>query len=113
MKLPNASSALVDLRKLIEYALDEDSPRGRHKARVFKSALGITAKDAPILVELIREAVIDAESIVGEQDFYGQRYAVDCKINFENRRATVRMGWMIRRGERFPRMTTCFVIKGA
>ncbi|WP_200235400.1 DUF6883 domain-containing protein [Thiohalocapsa halophila] len=43
MKLPNANQAVVDLEKLRGYCLNPAHPRGRHKARVFAAALGITA----------------------------------------------------------------------
>jgi hypothetical protein len=46
MRLPNAERALVDLDKLRDDCLNPAHPRGRHKARVFASALGITARKA-------------------------------------------------------------------
>ena len=38
---PRARDAVIPTDKLIAYALNSDHPRGRHKARVFRSALGI------------------------------------------------------------------------
>ena len=38
--LRNADSAVIDPRKLLDYILDPTNPQGRHKARVFKRALG-------------------------------------------------------------------------
>ena len=35
MKLPNGERAIVDTRKLLEYCLNSEHPRGRNKARVF------------------------------------------------------------------------------
>jgi hypothetical protein len=46
MKLPYAESAIVDVRKLRDYCLSAAHPRGKHKARVFASALGLTAEDS-------------------------------------------------------------------
>ena len=46
MKLPNASAAFIDLRKLRDYSLSGTHPEGKHKARVFFAALGIGAEDA-------------------------------------------------------------------
>jgi hypothetical protein len=40
MRLPNATSAFLDIRKIANYCLDGDHPLGRHKARVFRAALG-------------------------------------------------------------------------
>jgi len=41
MKLPNGEHAIVDIVKLRDYALSQHHPRGRHKARVFLSALDL------------------------------------------------------------------------
>jgi uncharacterized protein len=53
--LPNAESAHIDLTKLVRYALDRSSPDGRHKARVFSSALAIEQQDA----EYLRDAILE------------------------------------------------------
>jgi hypothetical protein len=45
MKIPGAAQAVIDTRKLAEYALSLEHPRGRHKARVFQSALGVSMGD--------------------------------------------------------------------
>lgn len=111
MKLPNAENAVIDVRKLVDYALDPTNSRGQHKARVFKSALGFTIDNADELRDAILPCVRDAEAVIGELDFYGQRYTVDCRIKTEVGEATVRTGWIIRQSESFPRLTTCFVLK--
>ena len=49
MLLPYAENAEVDIRKLIEYCLNADHPEGKHKARVFAAALGMTVRDAEAL----------------------------------------------------------------
>ena len=46
MRLPNAENAFIDVRKLTEYVLDTADARGRHKARVFATALGLTLENA-------------------------------------------------------------------
>src|SRR5690606_30105208 len=111
MKLPNVDNAYIDLRKLTEYVLDPDNPRGQHKARVFEAALGITKENAEALKKAILESIRSAEAVRGEKDFYGQRYTVDCKIVTDIGEALVRTGWIIRRDEDIPRLTTCFVLK--
>lgn len=111
MKLPNAQNAFIDDRKLTEYVLDLESPKGRHKARMFRTALGITAEHASELKSLLLYAVLNAECVEGEKDQYGQRYTVDCTIALESHWAVVRTGWIILKGEDFPRLTTCFPVK--
>jgi hypothetical protein len=41
MKLPNAEKAFIDNKKLLDYCLNPLHEEGKHKARVFQSALGI------------------------------------------------------------------------
>lgn len=110
-QLPNFENAIIDIRKLTEYALDAESPRGRHRARVFKSVLGLTIDDAGELKSAILACLPNSEAESGETDFYGERYTVDCRIVTGAGAATVRTGWIIRQKESFPRLTTCFVIR--
>jgi hypothetical protein len=44
--LPNADKAVVPLEKLRGYSLASSHPVGKHKARVFASALEMTEDDA-------------------------------------------------------------------
>ena len=55
--LPAADEADIDREKLVSYALDPSSERGKHKAHVFKAALGIEAEDADYLTETILAAL--------------------------------------------------------
>ena len=66
MGLPNAKWAEVDLRKLADYCLSPMHPVGRHKAAVFRAALGLTAADAQMLRERILLAAIDGQAIAGQ-----------------------------------------------
>lgn len=110
MHLPGADRAVVDIVKLRHYCLSPIHPRGRHKARVFVATVGLTAADA----ELLREALLDAartgEAITGITDEYGQRYAVDFEFVRAGKRARIRSAWIVRKGEDFPRFTSCHVL---
>jgi hypothetical protein len=77
VRLPNGARAIVDLRKLADYCLNLDSPRGRHKARVFAGTLGLTATAAPRLQTKLLEIARTGEAKPGERDRYGQRYTID------------------------------------
>jgi hypothetical protein len=46
MQLPNSDGAVVDIRKLRDYCLNPLHDEGKHKARLFASALGMTVADA-------------------------------------------------------------------
>ena len=54
--LPNRERAVVDLAKLRDYCLNPCHQDGKHKARVFKAALGVGRADAEWLRERILEA---------------------------------------------------------
>jgi hypothetical protein len=112
MLLPNGKLAIVDLRKLRDYCLNPDNPRGSAKARVFASALGITAKDSEMLRARLLEVAASEHAAVGELDLYGQRYTIDFEVETESGRAGLRSGWIVLRGEAAPRLTTCFVRRG-
>ncbi|MBK9215478.1 MAG: hypothetical protein IPM59_07735 [Chloracidobacterium sp.] len=112
MRLPNGENATVDIRKLTEYCLNPDDPRGRHKARVFASALGITVADADELREKLLDIARTTESAVtGENDAYGQRFVVDFEWTTAAGTASVRSTWIVLTDEDFPRLTTCYVLK--
>ena len=98
------------MQKLRGYCLNPDHPRGKHKARVFASALGLTVEDSEELRQALLTAAISSEAIPLEEDEYGQRYVLDFEMSTETESATVRNGWIVRRGEDFPRFTSCWVL---
>ncbi len=110
MKLPNADRAVVEIEKLRDYCLSSSHPRGRHKARVFVTALGITADDAEELRQAILSAVLTEDATPTERDEYGQRFVVDFLMRRHGKEAVVRSSWIIRRGEDVPRLTSCYVL---
>ena len=111
MLLPHRERAIVDLRKLRDYCLNPDSPRGRHKARVFAAALGITAAEAPYLRAKLLEAARTEDAQRGEFDLYGQRYTIDFEMQTQAGKTTVRSGWIVLHGKTVPRLTTCYIKK--
>jgi hypothetical protein len=110
MNLPNSEHALVDIHKLRDYCLSTEHPYGRHKARVFASALGLRAEDAELLQEALLDAALVGEAELGEQDEYGQRYVLDFEMIGPEGQATVRSSWIVRSDEDFPRLTSCYVL---
>lgn len=110
MRLPGGEHAIVDIAKLRDYCLNERHPRGRHKARVFASVLGLTGGDADVLRHSLLKAAVDGEVVLGERDDYGQRYVLDFEMAGPRGRATVRSNWIILRGETYPRMTSYYVL---
>jgi hypothetical protein len=42
-RLPRSDEAILDIRKIEDYCLSPSHPRGRHKARVFREPLTLSA----------------------------------------------------------------------
>lgn len=76
MKLPNAQQAYIDIRKLEDYCLNDEHPRGKDKAIVFKSALGVTRIHSLILKNEILGKVGEFEASERDSDEYGRRFSV-------------------------------------
>jgi len=110
LKLPNGDRAIVDQPRV---TLPESAsrtvtkrPPERHNA----SVLGYTAEDAEELRNALLEAAGLLDAVPGEQDEYGERYTLDLIVVSPIGQATVRSGWIVRKDEDFPRLTTCYVL---
>ena len=101
--------AIVDVAKLRDYCLNPAHPRGRHKARVFASTPGLTRVDAEFLREAWLLVTREQDATEGNADEYGERSTIDFSLVRHPRRAVVRSTWIVVRGERFPRLTSCYV----
>ena len=110
MKLPNGERADLG-EKLEEYVLNPRHPRGRHKARVFASVLGITRDYQEVLESALREAASNSTDAISTGDEgFGATFEVRFRLTTDKGSATVLSAWIIRNGEGFPRLTTCFII---
>ena len=109
MKLPNGERAIIDARKLQDYCLNADHPRGRNKARVFAS-VGIRQAQAEELWEAILAATVNSDARLGSATPHGQRYIVDFDLVRQGRTVRIRSTWIVRIGEDFPRLTSCYVL---
>ena len=110
MTLPNSHKAVVDIVKIRDYCLSNRHPRGKYKARVFSAALGLTEKDAENLRAGILEAAHNNDAVATEKDDYGQRYVLDFTMEGPSGLVNIRSSWIIRTGEDFPRLTSCYVL---
>lgn len=95
--------------KLQEYCLSPTHPRGRHKARVFSAVLGLTADDAELLRDALIQAARTEDATPTDQDEFGQWYGIDFQMQGPKGTAIVRSAWIVRTGEQFPRLTSCYV----
>ena len=108
MKIPNAENAIVDIRKLQDYCLNPRHNKGKHKARLFASLLGMSFNDAEALRNALLEAVKKQDAQLGEKNAYGQRYTLDFTLEWQGKQATIRSGWIIETNSDIPKLTTAF-----
>lgn len=108
MLIPNAENAVIDIRKLRDYCLNPAHDDGKHKARLFMSSLGLMAEDAEDLRQILLEVVTINEARLGRRDEFGQRYTLDFTIEWQNRSALLRSGWIVEHDSGIPRLTTCY-----
>jgi hypothetical protein len=110
--LPNVERAVVDIAKLLDYCLNPAHPEGKHKSRVFRSALGFTSNDAEQLRRMISDAILINEAVEQPASEYGRRFVVDFQVAGLRGQVTIRSTWLVRNDEDFPRLTSCFIPSG-
>jgi hypothetical protein len=108
--IPNAELATVDIQKLRYYCLDTLHETGKHKARKFMAALGMTADDAEGLQDVLLEIVKTHDAELATRDEYGPRYRIDFILEWKGRTARIRSGWIIEVNSTIPRLTSCYVL---
>lgn len=105
---PNLNKVVIDLGKITGYVLNLNHPEGRHKARVFMSALGLTGADGGWLVEAIRCALPNAGIERQSETEWGTIYRADLVLRRGERCARVRTAWLCSDME--TRLITCYVV---
>jgi hypothetical protein len=110
MKLPKGDRADLS-SKLQDYVLNPRHRRGRHKARVFESALGITQENQDTLANALHQAAANSTDAIstGDQGF-GATFEIRFPLATDKGTTTVLSAWIIRHSEDFPRLVTCFII---
>jgi hypothetical protein len=110
VKLPNGDRADLG-RKLEDYVLSTLHREGRHKARVFESVLGVSLTNRDVLREAILHAAATSDEVEPRGDNgHGMVYSLRFPMQTTKGTATVTTAWIVRRGEDFPRLTTCYIL---
>jgi hypothetical protein len=110
VRIPNADQAVVDVAKLREYCLNPAHPVGKHKARVFLAALGMTAEDAELLRLELLSGILAADATAEIADQFGRRFMATVRVTCRARAADVCSCWIVRTNEDFPRLVTRYVL---
>ena len=77
---------------------------------MFRSALGLTAADAPLLAEILLRGAREQAAELGRADVHGQRYQVDIPVAPARGGGRYGLAWIIRADEDFPRLVACYVL---
>jgi len=109
-RLPQSYQAILDIRKVEDYCLNPLHPRGRHKARVFREALGLDRSDAAWLRDVLLEAVRSGEATEVGKDAWGTHWRLDAMLRRQGKSAVIRTIWIVRTGESVPKFVTCWVL---
>ena|SRR5437016_5136595 len=108
--LPNYQRAVIPRIKVEGYVLDPTHPVGKHKAIVFKRALGFEQSDWEMLRDSISAELPYNEAIIGKTDRYGARYNVTMSITGRNGRTVdVLTAWIVEDGTDYPSFVTALV----
>ena len=109
-RLPHGDKAILDIHKIEDYCLSLSHPRGRHKARVFRDALGLHASDAAWLRDVLLDAARSGEASRETVNAWGVQWRLDITVRRQEKSAVVRTIWIVRTGETMPRFVTCWVL---
>ena len=108
--LPHYQQAVIPENKLLRYSLDPTHRRGRHKAIVFKSALGFDQSNWHLLKQIILDEIPYHEATPGKQDIYGRRFRTMFPIEGPNgNTADVVVTWIIKEGTDYPSLDSTWV----
>ena len=110
--LPNYEKAEIIRSKLEAYVLNPANDAGKHKARVFKSALGFDQSNWELLKQRILNELPYHEAKPEQRSQWGYSYVVDLLVEGPNGNiAEVRTAWLFRPGVDFPSLITLYVLK--
>ena len=108
--LPRHESAVIQMEKLTNYALDFG--KDPDKAEAFRRALGYTQRNAKQLADNVRENLHNFEVVFKGNNGFGDLYECVMRLTGANgREANVLTGWIVENGTDFPRLTTLYVTK--
>jgi hypothetical protein len=104
---------IIDPRKLTDYALDPDNPKGKDKAVMFQRHLGFEKDNYQILLDQIYHLVLDADAIPQNEDQFGMRYRIDLQIQGieAEQIEIVRTGWLVPPNSKQARLTTLYITR--
>lgn len=105
-QIPNVEQAVIDPRKLCDYALNVEHDAGKYKAEFFMQ-MGYTREEWQILEANIREQHLTQLAEPGNASPFGVKYVITAPLrgpNGETRNVTT--VWILRPGKKFCELVT-------
>jgi hypothetical protein len=107
-----ANITKIDSRKLTHYALDDESPVGKHKAILFKNRLGFDKENYLDLVLQIKQRVLETEITFHSEDEFGKRYTAEIEIKgTAGQTEIIKTGWLVGHNSKVAHLTTLYIKK--
>ena len=109
--LPHYEKASVSIDRLRGYVLNLGHPKGKHKARVFKSVLAIEHSHAEQLAKAILFSLPRSPAIKTNVDEFGERWQTYHEIvGVNGQAAIVSVAWILRpQSPETPELVTCYI----
>ncbi|MFQ5707410.1 MAG: DUF6883 domain-containing protein [bacterium] len=107
--MPDGAKAVIPEGKLEDYCLNPFHPDGKHKAKVFGKALGITQANSVKLKELVLKSAESGEVTKEQENDFGKIYRVEYEVEGINQKEILCTLWLVGVGKDRPYLTSCFI----
>ncbi len=109
-ELPGWEEAWIPELKLRDYVLSSTHEVGRHKARVFRSELGIEREHWCFLHDQILDGFPEAQATFREETEFGLMWKVPILVTGRNEAERwVTTGWIVEYRDLRPKLTTAYL----
>jgi hypothetical protein len=110
-RLPNAGEAIIERGKIVDYLLNSEHRLGASKARFF-SGFGFSSERWEALADALRVHGQTNEVMEVRETGFGQRYAVDGKLDTpDGRRPMIRSVWQLDKDAIAPKLVTAYPLE--
>ena len=110
MRLPNASKAFVEARKLSDYLLSDQNSGGKSGLFI---ALGFTLENASLLRDALISHAQTHEVVRISESAHGKKYIIEGELlTPDGRSPQVRAVWIVDIGTTAPRLVTAYPLEG-
>nr|WP_228025281.1 DUF6883 domain-containing protein [cf. Phormidesmis sp. LEGE 11477] len=93
------------------YSLNFSHLRGKHKARLFRSILGVTIENKEILAIALTDIAVTGNAELTGNSQYGAHYRIDFPLTTSIGTSMICSTWIVRTEEKFPNLVSVYPIK--